>query len=213
MFAIVPGIISIIAPPAPIAVPVPLDVLTGMPPDTAPTPVFEVLTGTPEADIFELDVPGFGTLNDLDRISVIDFFGQPGVQSLDDNFIVMGIDFENRLIAYSNQNNVDATTDNEVDLLVYQEVDGPEYFPGFTDPLARSYTLIENFDPIEDQILVDGGKGYVRIMSDEIIAGESSNDVADFLIMGNTTIDFEDFHGGGDRDFDDQILPIDFRLV
>ena len=24
---------------------------------------------------------------------------------------------------------------------------------------------------------------------------------------------FEDFHGGGDQDFDDQILPIDFLLV
>ena len=34
-----------------------------------------------------------------------------------------------------------------------------------------------------------------------------------FRIMGNTTIGFEDFHGGGDRDFDDQILQLDFRLV
>ena len=34
-----------------------------------------------------------------------------------------------------------------------------------------------------------------------------------FRIMGNTTIGFEDLHGGGDRDFDDQILQLDFRLV
>ncbi|QNI73590.1 hypothetical protein SynNOUM97013_01531 [Synechococcus sp. NOUM97013] len=41
------------------------------------------------------------------------------------------------------------------------------YIPGFTRPVFSSYTLIENFDPSEDQIFVDGGKGYVRIMSDE----------------------------------------------
>ena len=119
----------------------------------------DILTGTPEADIFELDAPGFAT------------------QSLDDNFIAMDIDFENNLIVMgrdfkndfflSNPNTVDASEGSPVDLLVYQEADGPEYFPGFTDPLARSYTLIENFDPVEDQILVDGGKGYVRIMSGE----------------------------------------------
>ena len=97
-------------------------------------------------------------------------------------------DFKNDLS--SNPNTVDASEDSPVDLLVYQETDGQMYIPGLQIYFSV-YTLIENFDPVEDQILVDGGKGYVRIMSDEIIAGESSNDVADFLIMGNTTIDFE----------------------
>ena len=143
----------------------------------------DILTGTPERDVFELERPGYET------------------QSLDDNFIALGI-----------PTIVDLSVDSEVDLLVYQEADGPEYFPGFTAPPARSYTYIEDFDPIEDEIIV-GGKPYRIEIDDEIIAGESSNDVADFLIMGNTTIDFEDFHGGGDHDFDDQILPIDFRLV
>jgi len=132
VFAIVPGIISIIAPP-PIVVPVPLD----------------VLTGTPEADWFDLEPPELGTL--MPPASPDSF-----LQSLDDDFIRMAI-----------STIVDLSEDNEVDLLVYQVADGPEYFPGFTDPLASSYILIENFDPVEDQIFVDGGKGYVRIMSDE----------------------------------------------
>lgn len=109
----------------------------------------DTLTGTPEADVFELDAPGFGT------------------QSLDDNFIAMGIDFANDLIALGIPTIVDLSEDTEVDLLVYQETDGPMFIPGFTHPIFWSYTLIENFDLVEDQILVDGGKGYVRIMSDE----------------------------------------------
>ena len=142
----------------------------------------DILTGTPERDVFELDSP-FET------------------QSSDDNFIAIGIPII-----------VDPSEDSEVDLLVYQEVHGPEYFPGFTAPPARSYTYIEDFDPIEDEIIV-GGILYMIEIDDEIIAGESSNDVDHFRIMGNTTIDFEDFHGAGDRDFDDQILQLDFRLV
>ncbi|QNI73556.1 hypothetical protein [Synechococcus sp. NOUM97013] len=110
----------------------------------------DTLTGTPEADNFKLEPPGFET------------------QSLDDDFIPVDIDFANNLIALGIPTIVDLSEDTEVDLLVYQEADGPEYFPGFTDPLARSYTLIENFDPVEDQILVDGGRGgFITIMSDE----------------------------------------------
>ena len=61
----------------------------------------------------------------------------------------------------------DESTDSEVDILVYQEQERANYLEGFQAPTARSYTYIENFDPIEDSILVDGGRGYVRIMSDE----------------------------------------------
>ena len=143
----------------------------------------DILTGTPERDVFELRPLGYET------------------QSLDDNFIALGI-----------PTIVDLSVDSEVDLLVYQEADGPEYFPGFTAPPARSYTYIEDFDPIEDEIIV-GGILYMIEIDDEIIAGESSNDVDHFRIMGNTAIDFEDFRGGGNHDFEDQILPIDFRLV
>ena len=213
MFAIVPGIISIIAPPAPIAVPVPLDVLTGMPPDTAPTPVFEVLTGTPEADSFELEPPGFRTqFLDDDFIAIAlwdprsnDFFlNNPNTfEVLRDGQIFFNSIFTNEINKYGNDiyktpdgantfmthigkvtiqdftpNESDKlllllneepslSNSSEVDILVYQEADGPEYFPGFTDPLASSYILIENFDPSEDQIFVDGGKGYVGIMGDE----------------------------------------------
>ena len=145
-----------------------------------PSDAVDILTGTPEIDVFVLEPFGY---------------------DLDDNFIAFRI-----------PTIVDLSEDSEVDLLVYQEADGPEYFPGFTAPPARSYTYIEDFDPIEDEIIV-GGKPYRIEIDDEIIAGESSNDVDHFRIMGNTTIDFEDFRGGGNHDFEDQILPIDFRLV
>ena len=108
-----------------------------------------ILTGTPKADTFELDAPGFGT------------------QSLDDDFIRMSIDFENNLIASSNPDTVDVTTDSEEDILVYQEQERTTYLKGFQAPTARSYTYIENLIPIDDQIFVDGGKGHVLIMSDE----------------------------------------------
>ena len=37
-------------------------------------------------------------------------------------------------------------------------------------------------------------------------------EICHFLNMGSTTIDFDDFHGGGGSDFDDQILDLDFSL-
>ena len=98
----------------------------------------DTLIGTPEEDTFELEPPGLGT------------------QSLDDNFISMGIPII-----------VDSSEDTEVDLLVYQEAESFDYIPGFTDPPESSYTIIENFDPSEDQILIDDGRGYVTIMSNE----------------------------------------------
>ena len=122
----------------------------------------DTLTGTPDADTFEVDAPGFGTLNDLDRISVIDFFGQLGLQSLDDNFIAMGIDRADNLIS-----TFDVTADSEEDILVYQEQERANYLEGFQAPTARSYTYIEDFDLLADEILVDGGRGHVKIMSDE----------------------------------------------
>ena len=70
---------------------------------------------------------------------------------------------------------VDSSEDSEVDLLFYQEKEGPYYIPGFTNRPARSFTYIQGFDPIEDEIIV-GGKPYMIEIDDEIIAGESSND-------------------------------------
>ena len=145
-----------------------------------PSDAVDILTGTPERDVFELEPPGY---------------------DLDDNFIALGI-----------PTIVDLPEDSQVDLLVYQEAESFDYIPGFTNPPERSCTIIEDFDPGEDEIIV-GGKPYMIEIDDEIIAGESSNDVDHFRIMGNTTIDFEDFRGGGNHDFEDQILPIDFRLV
>ena len=109
-------------------------------------------------------------------------------------------------------NGINNGEEGEVDILVYQEQERAIYLKGFQASTARSYTYIEDFEPIEDEIIV-GGILYMIEIDDEIIAGESSNDVDHFRIMGNTAIDFEDFRGGGNHDFEDQILPIDFRLV
>ena len=136
----------------------------------------DILTGTPEPDAFELYAPGIGT------------------QSLDDNFIAFGIPII-----------VDSSEDSEVDLLVYQKKEGPDYIPGFTAPPARSYTYIEDFDPIEDEIIF-GGKPYRIEIDDEIIAGESSNDFDD---------DFDLFYVPEiprlEPNFDDLIIT-DFQL-
>ena len=37
-------------------------------------------------------------------------------------------------------------------------------------------------------------------------------EICHFTNMGSTTIDFDDFHGGGGSDWDDQILDLDFSL-
>ena len=129
------------------------------------------LTGTPEADIFKLQSPGFGTLYNSGLIDMRDWglSSQPGVQSLDDNFIVMGRDFYNDVIAFGIPIIVDPPSDSEVDILVYQEQERATYLVGFQAPTARSYTYIEDFNPLEDeiQILGLGGRGHVKIMSDE----------------------------------------------
>ena len=111
----------------------------------------DTLTGTPEADNFKLQSPGFGTQS-LDQI---DF---------ENNLIVLGIDRANDLIFP-----FDVTADSEVDILVYQEQERATYLVGFQAPTASSYTYIEDFNPLEDefQILGLGGRGHVKIMSDE----------------------------------------------
>ena len=158
-----------------------------LPPPQLPQPRYfddvDTVIGTPEADVFEVDAL---------RIS----------------FYPTDASIIRELRSQS----------SEVDILVYQEQERANYLERFQAPTARSYTYIEDFDPIEDEIIV-GGKPYMVEIDDEIITGEFSfkdanlDGVDHFIIMGNTTIGFEDFHGGGDHDFDDQILQIDFRLV
>ena len=131
----------------------------------------DTVTGTPEADTFEVDAPGFkgGLPRDLfvprpepeeeirvpgrgtapkeqpetTEIVVLDDGGEwicagkltcrwvPNAKSLDDGTIV-----------------------EEVDILVYQEQERDYYLEGFQAPTARSYTLIRDFDPIEDFIVI-----------------------------------------------------------
>ena len=54
---------------------------------------------------------------------------------------------------------VDKSTDSEVDILVYQEKERDYYLEQFQAPTARSYTYIDDFEPIEDYIVI-GGDAY-----------------------------------------------------
>ena len=104
----------------------------------------DTVTGTDEADTYFVGPPEFATQSwEWDAW-------------WDEHIISMGIPMI-----------VDESTDSEVDILVYQEQERAVYLDGFQAPTARSYTYIEDFEPIEDSILVDGGKGHVRIMSDK----------------------------------------------
>ena len=92
---------------------------------------------------------------------------------------------------------------SEVDILVYQEQERANYLERFQAPTARSYTYIEDFDPIEDEIIF-GGKPYRIEIDDEIIAGESSDDIAHFVSMGSPAIDWDAFGFGSPTiDWDD----------
>ena len=143
-----------------------------MEPDSAPTPVFEVLSGTPEADTLVVTPVGkprgdfFQTQGIRDGFAIIypnsaseppefeaqtffDPFGQLEVQSWQDKwFTVMGIPII-----------VDESADSEVDILVYQEQERATYLEEFQAPTARSYTYIEDFEPINDYIVI-GGDAY-----------------------------------------------------
>ena len=84
---------------------------------------------------------------------------QPGfeTQSLDDNFIAMRIPII-----------VDESTDSEVDILVYQEKERAVYLDRFQAPTARSYTYIEDFEPIQDEIIVGGNPYMIEIGDNDI---------------------------------------------
>ena len=62
----------------------------------------------------------------------------------------------------------DVTADSEEDILVYQEQERAIYLDGFQAPTARSYTYIENFDPIEDEIIVGGNPYAIEIGDNDI---------------------------------------------
>ena len=57
---------------------------------------------------------------------------------------------------------------SEIDILVYQEQERATYLEGFQAPTARSFTYIQGFDPIEDEIIV-GGNPYVIEIGDNDI--------------------------------------------
>ena len=57
---------------------------------------------------------------------------------------------------------------SEVDILVYQEQDRAAYLEGFQAPTARSFTYIEEFEPIEDEIIVGGITYAIKIDENDI---------------------------------------------
>ena len=137
----------------------------------------DILTGTPVRDVFELEPRGYGT------------------QSLDDNFIALGIPTKIDLPEYT-----------EVDLLVYREQERVTYLERFQAPTARSYTYIEDFDPIEDEIIV-GGKPY-RIEIDPVtseaatLLNERTGQVRDVPTLEEllSSITYPSTHNAGARE-------------
>ena len=147
------------------------------------------MTGTSEADVFEVQPLDQIFFNPIIRNEVVPlkYFNprlvedetrepgkgrvirQPGrgtapkeqpefvTQSLDDNFIAMGIPII-----------VDPPSDSEVDILVYQEQERATYLEGFQAPTVRSYTYIEEFEPIEDEIIVGGITYTIKIDENDI---------------------------------------------
>ena len=109
----------------------------------------DTVTGTPEADTFEVEplIARDPWLDDDTR--------EPG---------------QGRVIRKPGQGTAppkERPQSSEVDILVYQEQERAIYLDGFQAPTARSSTYIEDFEPIEDSIIVDGGAGYVTIVSAE----------------------------------------------
>lgn len=95
----------------------------------------DVLTGTTEADTFVVE--------SLDQISF-----NPTIAPLDQTL-----------------SNPIVVNDEKGDgILIYQEKERTNYIERFQAPTKRSYTYIDNFAPSEDEILVDGGRGHVKIM-------------------------------------------------
>ena len=62
----------------------------------------------------------------------------------------------------------DGTVVEEIDILVYQEQDRAVYLEGYQAPTARSYTYIEDFEPIEDEIIVGGIAYTIKIDENDI---------------------------------------------
>ena len=120
----------------------------------------DTVTGTSEADVFEVEPL---------KIEKI-LFPPRTTQTLVDGAnwaLIPPADEEIRVPGRGRAFPKERPQSSEVDILVYQEKERDIYLDGFQAPTARSYTYIEDFEPIEDSILVDGGKGYVTIMSDE----------------------------------------------
>ena len=104
------------------------------PPPRRPRPRYfdevDTVTGTPEADTFEVE-PFAG-----DRLFPAEIFIPPEI-----TFPV-----------FTNGSN--NSEEGEVNILVYQEQERAVYLDRFQAPTARSYTYIEDFEPIEDEIIV-----------------------------------------------------------
>jgi len=134
----------------------------------------DTVTGTSEADVFEVQPLGQIFFNPIitNEVEPLKYFNprlvedetlDPGkgrflpgrgtaskeqpefvTQSLDDNFIAMGVPII-----------VDPPSASELDILVYQEQERDYYLEGFQAPTARSYAYINDFEPIDDQIIVE----------------------------------------------------------
>ena len=104
----------------------------------------DTVTGTSEADTFEVKPL---------KIEKILFTAPPKEES----------GFETQFAPRIPTSLKESSQSSEVDTLVYQEQERATYLEGFQAPTAHSYTYIEDFEPIEDEIIVGGNAIQLRL--------------------------------------------------
>ena len=146
----------------------------------------DFLTGTPDIDTFEVERDGQIFFNPIISNEIINgkngndiYTTQSGADTFKTHIGLVTIkDFtpeEYKLLKYCKGSQCSESLlkyeepslsdPSEIDILVYQEQERDNYLDGFQAPTAHSYTYIEDFEPIEDEIIV-GGITYT-IMIDE----------------------------------------------
>ena len=130
----------------------------------------DILTGTPETDAFEVQRDGQIFFNPIITNGVNDgkngsdiYTGGGGADTFKTHIGHVTIkDFTpnegDKLLLLLNEDHP-LYNPSEVDTLVYQEQKRATYLEGFQAPTARSYTYIEDFEPINDFVVI-GGDAY-----------------------------------------------------
>ena len=139
----------------------------------------DILTGTPETDAFEVQRDGQIFFNPIITNGVNDgkngsdiYTGGGGADTFKTHIGHVTIkDFTpnegDKLLLLLNEE-PSLFNSSEVDILVYQEQDRATYLESFQAPTAHSYTYIDDFEPIEDEIIVGGITYTIKIDENDI---------------------------------------------